>query len=62
MNDLVKSKLESMANHDQTFLEFIRESEDEFHIEYKNFEKTTPEQLNNYIGELAYLWGEIRSL
>lgn len=40
----------------QTYREFIRESEEEFGLEYRDLESMTDKELNDYVEYLDYLW------
>lgn len=52
----VRDKLNSRCNEEQTYLEFIRESEKEFGFEELDVFSITLDQLEEYIDFLGYLW------
>jgi hypothetical protein len=56
-NDLDKRicDTEGSAN-EETFREFIRNSEDEFGMEHEDIDSFSDEKLNEYLGFLDYLW------
>ena len=49
-------KLAMMANEEESFLDFIRVSEDQFGLEEANVFAMNINQLNLYIDDLCYLW------
>ena len=44
------------AENTQTFLEFIRESEEQFGIKKENIDNLRDSELNEYFMFLCYLW------
>jgi hypothetical protein len=56
MLDSVKEKLNSMANDEETFLDFIRDSEKMLKVENRSLEEITLEELEEYIDFLDDMW------
>ncbi|EKY24052.1 hypothetical protein [Clostridium celatum] len=46
------------ASNTQTYREFIRQSEEEFEIEYSNLDLMSEEELENYLHFMDELWNK----
>lgn len=46
------------SDNEETFREFIRDSEIEFGMEHKNIDRMSKERLNEYLDFLDELWGK----
>lgn len=54
--DIPICDVEENATNEQTFREFIRESENEFEMEPKDLDNVDDGELNAYLDFLDYLW------
>jgi len=52
------SQLEEGATNEQSFRQFIRESEEEFGMSPRNLEELSEKELNDYIDFLDDLWNK----